>query len=102
MVYIRLFLIVGSLFFFSITQQTVAQKLPQLGMVASLSDDSLLYASGFRLIGTSVSNLLGPNISEEQFVANLQKVKASKCKIYMCNVLFPGSLKIAGPDVNEE
>ena len=102
MVYLRLFLSICSFFIMSMTQQATAQKLPQLGMVASLTDDSLLYASGFRLIGTSVSNLLGPDISEEQFMANLQKVKATKCKVYMCNVLFPGNLKIAGPDVNEE
>jgi sugar phosphate isomerase/epimerase len=98
MVYFRLFLFFSS---FLMAQQATAQKLPLLGMVASLSDDSLLYASGFRLIGTSVSNLLGPNVSEEQFMDNLQKVKAARCKVYMCNVLFPGNLKIAGPEVEE-
>lgn len=83
------------------TQQATAQKLPLLGMVASLSDDSLLYASGFRLTGTSVSNLLGPNVSEEEFHAKLQSIKTARCKVYMCNVLFPGNLKIAGPEVDE-
>lgn len=84
------------------SQYAVAQKLPRLGMVAALSDDSLLYAAGFRLVGTSVNSLLGPDINDVQFGSNLQKIKNTKCAVYMCNVLFPGNLKIAGPDVNEE
>lgn len=79
-----------------------AQKLPTLGMATSLENDSLLYASGFRLLGTSVGSLIGPSLSEEEFQANIKKVKATKNKVYMCNVLFPGTLKIAGPEVNEK
>lgn len=100
--YSRLLLFFCFCIMMTMAQKATAQKLPQLGIVASLSDDSLLYASGFRLIGTSVSNLLGPNVSEEEFMVNLQKVKAAKCSVYMCNVLFPGNLKIAGPEVDEK
>jgi sugar phosphate isomerase/epimerase len=99
MFYFRLFLLLCTV---AATTHVAAQRLPSLGMVASLSDDSVLYAAGFRLLGTSVSNLLGPNVNEAHFKASLQKIKKAKCAVYMCNVLFPGSLKIAGPEVNEE
>lgn len=81
---------------------TYAQKPPKLGMVASLDKDSLLYAAGFRLIGESVGKTISPSLSEEEFAANLQKIKQSKCKLYLCNVLFPSSIKITGPEVNEK
>ncbi len=79
----------------------VAQKLPKLGMVTGLENDSLLYASGFRLIGTTVGSTISPTLSEEEFLTNRKKIKALRCRLYMCNVLFPGSLKIAGPEVDE-
>ena len=79
-----------------------AQKIPALGMVTTLEHDSLLYASGFRLIGTSVGSLISPALSEEEFRQNVKKIGALKCSLYMCNVLFPPSLKIAGPDVKEK
>jgi sugar phosphate isomerase/epimerase len=78
-----------------------AQKLPMLGMVAGPEDDSLLYASGFRLIGTAVGSLIAPSLSAEEFDANLKKIKSLKCRLYLCNILFPASLKIAGPVVDE-
>ena len=81
---------------------TCAQKLPKLGLSTSLENDSLAYASGFRLIGTSVSNLIAPSLTNAQFEENLTLLKRLKCKVYMCNVLFPGSLKIAGPNVQED
>jgi sugar phosphate isomerase/epimerase len=76
-------------------------QIPKLGIVASLEQDSLVYASGFRMLGESVGRMLSPSLSEEQFQLNLQKIKKAKCKVFLCNVFFPGSLKIAGPDVNE-
>jgi sugar phosphate isomerase/epimerase len=79
-----------------------AQSIPPLGMVSGLENDSLLYASGFRLIGTSVGSLISPSLSEEVFQENLKKVATLKCSLYMCNVLFPPNLKIAGPEVNEQ
>lgn len=82
-------------------EQLKAQKIPRLGMVSSLSNDSLLYASGFRLIGTSVGSLIGPALTEEEFRANLRKISALRCRLFMCNVLFPATLKIAGPEVEE-
>jgi sugar phosphate isomerase/epimerase len=78
------------------------QAIPKLGMVESLDQDSLLYAAGFRLIGESVGNLLSPSLSEAAFEAKLQKIKQAQCKVYLCNILFPSSLKITGPQVDEK
>ncbi|PSR56517.1 sugar phosphate isomerase/epimerase [Adhaeribacter arboris] len=79
-----------------------AQKIPQLGIVESMDRDSLVYASGFRLIGETVGKMLAPTLTEEQFQANLQTIKKAKTKLYLCNVLFPGNIKIAGPEVDEK
>jgi sugar phosphate isomerase/epimerase len=75
---------------------------PHLGIIASLDKDSLVYAAGFRLNGGSVGALISPSLTEEKFQENLIRIKKSKCKIYLCNVLFPGKMKIAGPNVNEQ
>lgn len=76
-------------------------QMPKLGIVASLEQDSLVYASGFRMLGESVGRMLSPSLSEEQFQLNLERIKRAKCKVFLCNVFFPASIKIAGPDVNE-
>jgi sugar phosphate isomerase/epimerase len=91
-----------SIILFSFSLHSQAQKIPQLGLVESLDRDSLVYASGFHLIGETVGKMLAPTLSEEQFQANLQQIKKAKTKLYLCNVLFPGSIKIAGPDVDQK
>ncbi|RNL56665.1 sugar phosphate isomerase/epimerase [Pedobacter jejuensis] len=75
---------------------------PQLGISAGLDRDSLVYASGFRMLGESVRKMLAPSLTGEQFEQNLSLIKAAKCKVMMCNLFFPGTLKIAGPDVDEK
>ena len=77
-------------------------NIPQLGIVFRLDQDSLVYASGFRVIGESVGRMLSPSLTEEQFQQNLEKIKKAKCKLYLCNVFFSGTIKIAGPDVDEK
>lgn len=73
-----------------------------LGIVAQIEKDSLVYASGFKLIGESVGKMISPSLSEETFKNNLELIKKSKCKLYMCNVMFASQMKIAGPDVKEQ
>jgi sugar phosphate isomerase/epimerase len=85
-------------FFFCL--QAHAQKIPPLGIVESIDKDSIIHASGFTLLGETVGKLLSPALTEEQFGANLKKIKSTKTKVYLCNVLFPGSIKIAGPEVD--
>ncbi|WP_406826354.1 sugar phosphate isomerase/epimerase family protein [Pedobacter sp. KACC 23697] len=77
------------------------QVYPRLGIVSGLAQDSLAYASGFKMIGESVPKLLSPALTDEQFNANLKKIKAAKCKVLSCNLFFPSNMKIAGPDVDE-
>lgn len=74
----------------------------KLGIIASLERDSLVHAAGFSLNGGSVGALISPSLTEEKFQQNLDRIKKSKCKIYLCNVLFPAKMKIAGPDVDEQ
>ena len=74
---------------------------PQLGIVYRLEQDSLIYVSGFRLIGESVSRMLSPSIPEEQFQQNILRIRNARCKVFLCNIFFPGNIKIAGPEVNE-
>jgi sugar phosphate isomerase/epimerase len=74
---------------------------PQLGIVTSLEKDSLVYASGFRMLGESVGKMLSPSLTEEQFKQNLMRIKKAKCKVMICNIFISGKMKIAGPDVNE-
>lgn len=79
-----------------------AQEIPKLGMIASLDRDSLLHASGFEMLGESVGRMLSPSLTEDEFQANVQKIKNTKTKVYVCNVFFPSDLKIAGPEVDEK
>ncbi|RZK58252.1 MAG: SGNH/GDSL hydrolase family protein, partial [Pedobacter sp.] len=86
----------------SIGNIVLAQKqTPTLGIASSLGQDSLVYAAGFKVITESVKKMLGPNLTDEEFSANLKKIKAAKCKVLTCNVFFPADIKIAGPNVDE-
>ena len=78
------------------------ESIPQLGIIIPLEQDSLVYAAGFRMLGESVGRMLSPNLTEEQFQLNLKRIKEARCKVFLCNIFFPGTIKIAGPvvDVN--
>lgn len=73
-----------------------------LGIIASLDYDSVMYASGFRLTGATVASTLSPALTEAEFLSKVDVLNKSRCKVYLCNVLFPGALKIAGPDVDDK
>ena len=76
------------------------EPIPQIGLVAPIEQDSLIYAAGFRMIGEPVSRMIAPSLSEEQFKRNLARIKKAKCKVFLCNVFFTGKIKIAGPAVD--
>jgi sugar phosphate isomerase/epimerase len=84
---------------FSFRQQQTPPN--ALGLVASLDKDNEVYAAGFKMIGEAVSRTLSPSFTEDQFKHNIERIKKAKCKVYMCNILFPSAMKIAGPQVNE-
>jgi sugar phosphate isomerase/epimerase len=77
------------------------KSIPRLGIVAPLEQDSLIYAAGFRMLGESVGRMLSPSLPEEQFQLNLARIKKARCKVFLCNIFFPGTMKIAGPGVDE-
>jgi sugar phosphate isomerase/epimerase len=83
--------------------QSNKERIPKLGIVAPIEQDSLIYASGFRMLGESVGKMLSPSIPEDQFVKNIARIKKAKCKVFICNIFFPGNtIKIAGPNVDEQ
>src|SRR5688572_4882376 len=77
------------------------KTIPRLGIVAPIEQDSLIYAAGFRMLGESVGKMLSPSLTEEQFQQNLTRIKMARCKVFLCNIFFSGSIKIAGPVVDE-
>ncbi len=79
-----------------------AQRIPELGIVATLEQDSLVYASGFKMLGESVGRMLSPALSKSQFANNLKRIQQAHSNVFLCNIFFPSRLKIAGPDVNEQ
>jgi len=80
---------------------SVKPDYPRIGIVTGLKQDSIAYAAGFRSIGESVRKMISPSLSERELRTNLKDIKSAKCKVLMCNLFFPGSIKIAGPAVNE-
>src|SRR5688572_33240226 len=89
------------LFVFSFGFITKEETIPQLGIVSRLEQDSLVYAAGFRLVGESVGRILSPTLSEEQFQQNVTRIKNARCKVFLCNIFFPSTMKIAVPEVDE-
>ncbi|MES2809663.1 MAG: sugar phosphate isomerase/epimerase [Bacteroidota bacterium] len=73
-----------------------------LGMIDNLNKDSLIYAAGFKMIGEAVGRTISPNFNEDKLQANIVRMKKAQCQVYMCNILFSSSMKIAGPAVNEQ
>jgi hypothetical protein len=77
------------------------QKAPNsLGLIVSVNKDSIAHAAGFTMIGESVGKMLSPSLTEAQFKSNVERIKNAQSKVYMCNILFPSTMKIAGPIVN--
>ena len=83
-------LIIFSALFFLFGFVPRKKSIPRLGIVAPLEQDSLVYASGFRMLGESVGRMLSPSLTEAQFQQNLARIKKAKCKVLLCNIFFPG------------
>ena len=88
--------------FVSLGAGSVKPDYPRIGIVTGLKQDSIAYAAGFRSIGESVRKMISPSLSERELRTNLEDMKSAKCKVLMCNLFIPGSIKIAGPAVNEK
>ena len=75
---------------------------PMFGIVASVSQDSLLHANGYVYLEESTQERFSPlNLERAAFEKQLTRLRASKLHVYSCNVFFPGKLKLVGPKVDE-
>lgn len=76
---------------------------PVVGVIASVTRDSLLTANGISVIEESVNNTFSPRrVTEDQFRENLKKIRSAKVKVAAANVFFPGEIKLVGPAVDEK
>ena len=76
--------------------------IPTIGIVQNIENDSLLQRYGYRYLVESVGKLISPRtVTDEQFQANILKIKDLRVPMYAFNIFIPGELKIVGPEVNE-
>lgn len=88
---------------FAVTFVWAQNKLPSIGMVGNVENDSLLHANGYGFLVESIAKCISPRlVSEEQFERNLEVFKKLKTNLYAVNIFMPGDLKLVGPDVKEE
>lgn len=91
---------------FTFPAVTFSQKkttLPPVGVVQSIDNSAMLKKLGYAYIVESVGNVISPrNIKEEKFRENIGRVKQSALPVYAFNIFIPGSLKVVGPNVNEQ
>jgi sugar phosphate isomerase/epimerase len=79
------------------------KKAPVIGVITSVSRDSLMTANGVSVIEESVNNTFSPRrVTEEQFIENVKKIKAARVKVVAANVFFPGEIKLLGPSLDEK
>jgi sugar phosphate isomerase/epimerase len=75
---------------------------PTIGIVQNIENDSLLQRYGYHYLVESVGKLISPRtITDEQFQANVLKIRNMQIPMYAFNIFIPGELKIVGPEVNE-
>jgi len=76
---------------------------PAIGIVQNVENDSLLQTLGYNYLVENTTKLLSPlTVSDDNFQANLQKIKRAKTRLYACNIFLPGNLKVVGPSVNDK
>lgn len=76
---------------------------PEVGVISSVSKDSVMYASGIRHIEESVANTFSPRkVSEEQFQEKLKLIRNAKVKVVAANSFIPGTLKLVGDNIDEK
>jgi sugar phosphate isomerase/epimerase len=78
------------------------QQSADIGIVASVSQDSVLFANGYAYLEESTQDRFSPlNLDRQGFEKQLARLRASKVAVYSCNVFLPGRLKLVGPKVDE-
>lgn len=88
---------------FSMMEAQELVRIPVIGIVQDLENDSLLCNSGYQYLVESISKVISPrSVSERQFKENLKKIKQLKINLYAFNLFMPGDLKLVGPSINED
>ncbi len=76
--------------------------IPEIGVVQSVENDSLLKSFGYRYLVENTSKFLSPRtVSDSEFMDKLKVIKESAVPLYACNIFIPGDLKVVGPAVDE-
>jgi sugar phosphate isomerase/epimerase len=79
-----------------------AQPVPAIGMVAEISDDSLLAATGYSFRVEAIADAVSPiSVSDHEFEQVLAGLKACRVPVQAANLFLPGHLKVVGPDRKE-
>ena len=91
------------IFFLTCSILSQAQpKLPEIGVVQTIANDSLLAVAGYTCLVESVASWISPRtVSEDQFAHNLKQFKTLRLPVYAFNIFMPGELKLVGPAVDE-
>ena len=83
--------------------QLSAQSSPQLGVVTSMDQDSVLAGQGYTAITENTRRLLSPHsVTDAAFDSLLPHIKAAALPIIACNLFLPTELRVVGPEVDEE
>jgi sugar phosphate isomerase/epimerase len=78
-------------------------RIPEIGIVQNIENDSLLQRYGYRYLVESVGKLISPrSVGDDQFQTNVARIKNLRVPMYAFNIFIPGELKVVGPDVNEQ
>lgn len=88
--------------FLCVLQSNAQVKVPMVGVATSRTNDSLLHADGYDYIEENVQKLLSPAIPEDTFRLHLAQLQKMQCKVQVCNVFFPGEIRLTGNNVNEQ
>lgn len=76
---------------------------PEIGVVQNYENDSQLKAQGYSYLVESTQKIFSPgNVSEQEFQANLPRIKNLDIPLLGANLFIPGNLKVVGPEVDEE
>lgn len=76
---------------------------PEVGVISSISKDSVVTAAGIRFIEENVVSSFSPRkVTDQQFDENLKIFKSARVKLGAVNVFFPGEIKLVGDQLNEK
>lgn len=92
-----------SILFSLLLQFLFPDPTPQIGVITSVTKDSVVTAAGIRVLEESVGNTFSPRkVSDEQFLQNLERIKKAKVKVVAANSFLPGNLKLVGDAIDEK